>query len=145
MPVFYIAWKEVLGEDKSNLIKITIRDVEHEVQEIEALLYWYMLDQGCSIKLCLVNYEIVGFLIYQPVFGDKVLSIRMFYLLPNFRKMKIGNKLIDSTGAQALVFQTQKNIPPELMFKQIKNRPVKLIEDEKTITWTMAWEKENGK
>lgn len=59
--------------------------------------------------------------------------------------MKIGNKLIDSTGAQALVFQTQKNIPPELMFKQIKNRPVKLIEDEKTITWTMAWEKENGK
>ena len=144
LPVFWSAWNEIVGEDKSKAVKIQIKGVEHEVLEIEALLYWYMLDQGCQIQLALVNYEIVGFIIYQQLYEAKVLSVRMFYLLPSFRKMKIGNKLIDSTGAQALIFQTQKNIPPEIMFDRIKNRPVKLIENEKLITWTMVWENKNG-
>lgn len=140
LPLFYKGWLEVFGEDKSYFVTIKIKGVEHRVPEIEALLYWY-LEQGCQIRICFSDGELVGMVIYQQVFADCV-SIRFFYCLPEVRKLYLGKQLIDNIpDAKTLVFQTQKDVPPEVMFKRIGTRPIKISENNKLITWAMEWEK----
>ena len=140
LPIFYEAWKEVTGEDKSKSVKIILKDKEHEVLEIEALLYWYLLQEHCDIKLTLVDDRIVGMCIHRLIYDD-ITAIRFLYFLPKYRKMYLGKELIEKIGAKVFIFQTQKNIPPELFLKGITDRPQKICESEKLITWSMQWER----
>jgi GNAT superfamily N-acetyltransferase len=141
LPVFWQAWLFIHGVDKSNTVKITIKGKEWDVQEIEALLYWYLHDENSKISLALDDNEIVGFVIYNNVL-EGIKAIRMLYVVPGYKGTKVGVKLISSIEElTTLIFQTKKNIEPESLFEVTRGRQIKLSETDLMITWSMNWER----
>ena len=141
MPIFWQAWLFIHGVDKSNTVKITIKGKEWDVQEIEALLYWYLHDEGSSITIAIADAEIVGFVIYNDVL-ESVKAIRMLYVVPGSKGTKVGMKLISNIeGLKTLIFQTKKNIEPMSLFEATRGRQIKLGETDLMTTWAMEWER----
>jgi GNAT superfamily N-acetyltransferase len=141
LPVFWQAWLFIHGVDKSSYCKITIKGKEWEVQEIEALLYWYLHDENSNISIALHDNEIVGFVIYNKVL-ESVKAIRMLYTVPGHKGTGIGMKLISSIeGLSTLIFQTKKTIEPESLFSVTRGRQIKLSETDEMITWSMNLER----
>lgn len=141
LPVFWQSWLFIHGVDKSSLCKINIQGKEWEVQEIEAILYWYLHDENSNISIALYDNEIIGFVIYNKVL-EGVKAIRMLYVVPGHKGTKAGVKLISSIeGLKTLIFQTKKNIEPESLFQVTRGRQVRLSETDEMITWSMNWER----
>lgn len=141
VPIFWQAWLFVHNQDKSGRTEITLNGRIWEVTEAEALIHWYLLDQKSKFKLALDDKEIVGVLVYNPVF-EGVFAIRLCYVMPHKMGTKTGHKLISSLeNVRALIFQTKKDNDPENMWNVTRGRQVKVTEDDLVTTWIMNWEK----
>jgi len=140
LPVFWQAWLVIHKQDKSSPCCIKIAGKEWEVTEIEALLYWYLHDEGSKIRLHFSDNAITGFVIYNRIL-EGVFAIRMLFVVPGANGEKIGARLSSSLeGLKTLIFQTKKDIEPKLLFKETKGREKKLSETQEMITWAMNWE-----
>jgi len=108
--------------------------------QIEALLYWYLHDEGSKIRLHLTDNAITGFVIYNRVV-EGIFAIRMCYSTPGASGSKIGAGLISSIdGIKTLIFQTRKDIEPSTLFEVTKGREIFLSETDDLKNWAMNWE-----
>jgi hypothetical protein len=107
------------------------------MQDTEARLYGYLYG-GCKIQLAEQDGEIVGFMLYHQIF-DSIIAIRAMYHLK--QRAGTGKGMIESLGKpiQRVIFQTQKERPPETLFALTRKHRRLISENEKLMTWEMDW------
>ena len=109
-----------------------------ERREAILLQYW---TAGFDAQVVRKDNEIVGFLIYQVVF-DAVLLVKGLFVEPVHLGRGLAKGLIDSLNRpiRRVIFQTQKEFPPERLLGLVSGRTEKLGGDCDMETWEMTWE-----
>lgn len=138
--LLYSAMLTTSNEDLSEWVDVpTLGDVIIPMQAAEARLYWY-LHSGFEIMVAEDDNELVGFLVFHPIFTHMI-AIRIMYLEPEFRGKKIAFQLVDKIEPRPkkVFFQTHRAIEPKECLEVTEIQREHVMTDEKMITWQMNW------
>lgn len=126
-------------EDLGAFVTIPILQEEVEMPLIEAKLYWFF-GEGARVQIALNGEDIVGFVIYNEIFGC-VMAIRAMYLSDKFIGMGLGKNMIDSVGFKPLkiIFQTRMDHLPKDVLKVTEKHRKIITQDDKCLIWEMDW------
>jgi len=128
-------WFEVHREDKNRYFTYKQADgTETECSELEALLYWYLLEEHCKLRLAICGKKVIGFMLYYYFF-DSVLVVRGIWFRPSYRKRMLLRGLTYSVGnVSCVISQTySKNQPKDL--KDEKKRRKRIYQNGEFDVW----------
>jgi hypothetical protein len=117
-------WKEAHREDKDRFITLKRDDgTEYEIYDLEGLLYWFLHEEKCKLKIAEHDRKVIGFMLYYHFF-DSVLIVRGIWFRPEHRKKFLLRGLTLSVGNVACVIsQTYTGHPPsEIQNEKIRRK-----------------------
>jgi hypothetical protein len=142
-PVLYILneyWKAVNEEDLFDWVDVEVKGVKVRIQKIELQLYRYM-NEGCRIFTLMTEAGVMLGVIVGMISFKGIICVRGMYVIPEARRLSLVPSLIGSFGeVGTIIYQTRKENPPSLLIDALKFAPLKLLEDDKLITWSVKWE-----
>ena len=134
--IFWESWKVVNRIDLSDEDEYKINGKMEKMPRAEALLYHY-LTTGHRVHLAFNGEAVCGIMVWLPVF-DGLAAVRMLYFEESYRDKGLGVGLVLSIPEiRTVLFQTQKNIRPDLFLKQVEGRIRMVHEEGSLITWEM--------
>jgi len=111
-------WKEAHNEDKDKYVTLKRSDgTSYQIYDLEGLLYWFLHEEHCKLKIAEHDNKVIGFMIYYYFF-ESVLIVRGIWFRPEHRKKGFLRGLTHSVGHIACVLsQTYTGNSP----KEIRN------------------------
>ena len=119
-------WAEAHREDRDKYVTIKKADgTEDRIYDLEGLLYWFLYEEHCKLRIAEHDNKVIGFMLYYYFF-DSVLICRGIWFRPEYRKKMLLRGLTHSVGNVSLgISQTySKHQPKEIQNEKTRRKKI---------------------